>query len=438
MARTDLSRRAWLGGVTAALAGASASGCETFRGSAVPEMPLWANHPGGALSIAFRRQLTDKNKIQDQSYERGRPAIDPTHLRVFVPSQDGGLYAVDARSGEVLWRFATLGPVQCEPLYDAEDDAVYFGSTDGALYKVNGQNGELIYRFATNAEVARRPVVDGATVFLMNANDTLIAIEKKTGKLKFYQHRQPAFGIEIGGHAGVAIGHGKAFTAFSDGVVMAYSTKDGAEQWPTVDLTLDAQASDGQPPQYLDSDATPVLTQVGTAEGAIVAHFEGGLYALEADSGRILWQNSKVVGTNNLLLWQQAAHPGRKLANGLDGPDAPERRLLIAASGRTGLWGLEPDSGAVLWRRKLPEGGISAPVPVSGAILVAASRYGVFLVEPTRGGVIDGIEPGNEISMTPAAHGQHAYVMTNGGELLAITVQPPPGVPPPAKPTKKG
>jgi hypothetical protein len=62
---------------------------------------------------------------------------------------------------------------------------------------------------------------------------------------------------------------------------------------------------------------------------------------------------------------------------------------------------------------------------VAGALLVSTTRYGVFLVEPTRGGVIDGIEPGNEIAMTPAAHGNHAYVMTNGGELLAIVVHPP-------------
>ena len=426
MARTD--RRRFLKAVAAAGLGAGATGCDSLGGLAVPELPLWVNRPGGALSIAFRKQLTDKNKIEDLAYERGKPAIDVAHLRVFVPSQDGGLYAVDARNGDVLYRFATLGPVQCEPLYDPEEDVVYFGSTDGALYKIQAKTGELVYRFMTNSEVARRPVLDGGTLFMVNANDTLIAIDKKTGKLKFYQHRTPAFGIEIGGYAGCVVGHGKVFTAFSDGSAMAYSTKDGAEQWPNVDLTLDAQTSTGDAPQYLDADTTPVLTKVGKTEAAIVAHYDGGIYALEVESGRILWRNDKAVGTNNLLLWEQPAHASRPQIGGAPGPDAPARRLLIAASGRTGLWGIDPDTGARLWQKKLPEGGISAPVEIAGAVLVSTTRYGVFLVEPTRGGVIDGIEPGNEIAMTPAAYGRHAFVMTNGGELLGLVVHAPPAV----------
>lgn len=401
------------------------SGCESLRGLALPEVPVWVNRPGGFLSIAYRRQITDKNLIEDQPYERGRPAIDWKNMRVFVPSQDGGLYAVDARSGDVLWRFATMGPVQCEPLFDETENAVYFGSTDGALYKVAAADGELIYRFASNGEVARRPVIDGATLFMVNANDTLIAIEKATGKLKYYQKRQPAFGIEIGAMAGPVVTANKVITAFSDGVVMAYATSDGAEVWPTVDLSADAQAADGQPPQYLDADTTPVPIDVKGSPAVAVGHYEGGVYALDVEGGRILWKNGDAVGVTNLLLWDQPAHAGRPKPNGDVGPDAPRRRILIASSGRTGLWGIDPDTGEALWRRKLPEGGISAPVPISGALLVSTTRYGVFLVEPTRGGVIDGIEPGSEIAQTPAAYGQHAYVMTNGGELLSIVVTPP-------------
>lgn len=424
--RSGLRRRGVLQLLAASGLGLGSAGCETLAGLAVPEMPLWVHRPGGVLSVAFRRQLTNKAKIDDLPYERGKPAIDVDHLRVYVPSQDGGLYAVDARSGDVIWRFSTLGPVQCEPLYDPVEDVIYFGSTDGALYKIRAKDGELIYRFMTNAEVARRPVLDGGVLFLTNANDTLIAIDKTTGKLKFYQHRTPAFGIEIGGHAGVAVGGGRAFTAFSDGSAMAYATRDGAEQWPNVDLTLDAQTADGEAPQYFDADTTPVLAQVGGTDACIVAHYEGGVYALEAESGRILWRNQRVVGTSHLLLWEQPAHKSRVLIGGAVGPDAPARRILVAASGRTGLWGIDVDTGRMMWQKKLPEGGISAPVSVSGALMVTTTRYGIFLVEPTRGGVIDGIEPGNEIAMTPATHGQHAYVMTNGGELISLVIAKPP------------
>ena len=429
MRRTELERRAFLGLVGSLLAGAG-TGCEALRGEAVPETPLWVHRPNGALSIVFRRLVTDKTKIKDEAYERGRPAIDVNHMRLFVGSQDGGLYAIDARTGDTLWRFNTRGPVQCEPLYDPEEDVVYFGSTDGALYKVRAQDGKMLFRFSSSSEISRSPVISGETVFFVNANDTLVAIARGTGKLKWYQARTPAFGIEISGYAGCAVGDGRVITAFSDGSVMAYATSDGAEQWPSVDLSLDAQSRDGQPPQYLDADTTPILATVNapgnpSTGGVILAHFEGGIHALEASSGRSLWSNTEATGVNHLLLWDQPAHRGRPRPNGSVGPDAPERRVIIASSGRTGLWGIDPDTGTTLWRNKLPEGGISAPVAISGAILVTTTRYGIFLFEPTSGGMIDGIAPGNEIAMTPAAYGQHAYVMTNGGELIGLLVSPP-------------
>jgi outer membrane protein assembly factor BamB len=429
----ELGRRGFL-----ALAGstllAGGTGCEALRGEAVPEAPLWAHRPGGALSVFMRRLVTDKTKIKDQAYERGKPAIDSAHLRVFVGSQDGGLYALDARTGDTLWRFNTKGPVQCEPLYDPTEDVLYFGSTDGALYKARARDGKMLYRFDSNAEIAEKPVIEGKTVFFMNANDTLVAIDRATGKLKWYQARTPAFGIEVAGYSGCAVGGGRVVAAFSDGSVMAYATSDGAEQWPSVDLSLDAQAADGQAPQYLDADATPILATLkpesGPAvDGVLVAHFEGGIHALEAASGRTLWTQPDAKGVNHLVMWEQPAHAGRPRPDGSVGPDAPARRVLLASSGRTGLWGMDPDTGAILWRNKLPEGGMSAPVPISGAVLVTTTRYGIFLFEPTRGGMIDGIEPGNEIAMTPAVYGQRAYVMTNGGELIGVEVRPPVDLP---------
>jgi outer membrane protein assembly factor BamB len=425
MSDSLVGRRALLLGAGAAV-GLGAVGCESLSGEANPQMPIWTHRPGSVMSIFIRRNLTDPTRVKDLAYERGKPAIDWEHLRVFVGSADRGLYALDARDADILWRFETLGPVQSEPVYDPTEDVLYFGSMDGALYKVRADNGNLIYRFSTNGEVARPPVLDGDTVYVTNANDTLIAFDRKTGKLRWHQHRTPAYGIEVGGYAGVAVGHGKVYTAFSDGMVMAYSTKDGAEVWPTVDLTVEAASTEGQPPQYLDADTTPVLTRVGSSDAVILAHVEGGVYALDAEGGRQLWRNEQVTGANNLLLWEQPAHEGRPRPDGKPPPRYPARRVLIAASGRTGLWGLDVDTGKTLWRKKLPEGGISAPVVIAAAILVTTTRYGMFLFAPLDGALIDGIQPGSDIAMTPATYGTKAYVMTNGGSFIGIVVSPPP------------
>lgn len=419
------------GGALAALALCTAStlGCANLGEEAHPETPAWVTRPSSVLSVFFRTTLTNPARVTGEDYERGKPAIDPMGLRVFVGSADHGLYAVDARSGEVLWRFETTGPVQGEPLFDAADDAVYFGSGDGALYKLRAKDGKLLFRFHANGECARRPVLDGDTLYFTTATDMLVAIDKRTGELRWHQQRTPAYGIEIGGHAGVAVGHGKVYTAFSDGSVMAYSTVDGAEAWPSVDLALESTTTEGQQPRYLDVDTTPLLTEVQGVPAVLVAQYDGGVFALEAETGKLLWRNELATGVNNLLVWSQREHRARPLrdtvGNEIEGPMHPARRIAIASSGRTGLWGIDVDTGKEAWRNPLPEGGISAPLPLAGAILVSTTRYGIYLFDPLRGHTIDGIHPGEPIAMSPAGVGLKAYVMTNGGHLLGLVVAPP-------------
>ncbi|APR77352.1 PQQ enzyme repeat family protein [Minicystis rosea] len=402
----------------------TASGCDTIRAVGAPDLPLWVHHPGGALEVEMRRTIgSDLRTLSDQ-YERGRPAIDAPHRRVFVGSSDGGLYALHAGDGSTIWRFQTAASVQCEPMYDDAEDVVYFGSNDGALYKVKAQTGEMLWRFNTNAEVARRPVIRNGVVYVTNANDTLIAIDAQSGKMKWHQHRTPAFGMEVAGYAGPALGRDKVYAAFSDGVVQAYSLEDGSEQWPTVDLAAEAEPSTGgDVPRYLDVDTTPVLDRTAAGSVVYVAGYAGGVFALDAENGTRVWVNDRATGVTELVLWEQPAHAPRSG----QGPEVPARKLLLASSGLTGLWALDPADGRTVWRRNIPEGGMTAPVPIEGALLVGTTRYGLFLFSPLDGGVIDGILTGTGFAMTPAAFGRRAYVMSNGGALLGVYVQPPPG-----------
>jgi outer membrane protein assembly factor BamB len=401
-----------------------ASGCDTLHATfGAPDVPLWLHHPGGALSIDLRRELTATTRQVGEKYERGRPEIDPPHRRVFVGSSDHGLYALRPEDGTTIWRFETLGPVQCEPLYDAAEDVVYFGSNDGALYKVQAVDGKLLWRFNTNAEVARRPVLRDGSVYVVNANDTLVAINATTGMMRWHQHRTPAFGMEVAGYAGPALGRDKVYVAFSDGVVSAYSLDDGSEQWPSIDLGVEAeQQNGGDVPRYLDVDTTPVLSRISSGEVVFVGSYSGGVYALDAENGSRAWVNEKATGVTDLVLWEQAAHPSR---SGV-GPEVGAKKILLASSGLNGLWGIDPNDGRTLWRRNLPEGGITAPAPIEGAVLVGTTRYGIFLFSPLDGAVIDGIATGNGFAMTPGVYGRKAFVLTNGGQLLGLQVVPPP------------
>ncbi|HWO09423.1 MAG TPA: PQQ-binding-like beta-propeller repeat protein, partial [Polyangiaceae bacterium] len=330
------------------LALAAASGCQ--RAGANPDMPLWMHRASGSMQVVYTRSVMARSREAGEPYERGGTEIDATRRRIFAGSRDNGMYAIQAQDGSVLWRFETLGFVQCAPLYDPVEDVVYFGSNDGALYKVYAKNGRLLWRFMTNAEVARRPVLYNGVLYVANANDTILALDPKSGELRWHQHRTPAMGMEVAGYSGITVFRDKIYSGFSDGTVLAFDPRTGAERWQPVDLAAEVEAQTGEAPRYLDVDTTPVPDTLHSGPVVYVASYAGGVFALDAETGTQIWPNAGVLGVHELVLWSQPASVN---------PPAQERKLLLAASGTSGLWALNPETGAEVWRRALPSGGVS-------------------------------------------------------------------------------
>jgi outer membrane protein assembly factor BamB len=407
-----------------------AVGCATLdSGDHVnPEGPTWISRPNGALAVSFRRALTATTRKEGEEYERGRAEIDVKHGRVFVGSSDHGLYALRATDGSTLFRFETLNAVQSEPLYDPETESVFFGSHDGALYAISAEDGHLRFRYDAAAEVSKRPAIAGETLFFANAADFLFAVDRRTGKERWKVHRTPALGMEVSGHAGPAVSGDTVYMAFSDGHVGAFNVKDGAERWPPVDLSADAeQAAGGETVRYLDVDTTPVLDETPSGKLLYVASYSGGVVALDAQTGSRVWSNEKALGVTDLLLFVEPAHGERKEVGSQKAgfPKRPERKVLIASSATTGLWGIDAATGRALFRNKVPEGGVTAPAIVGGALAVGTSRYGLFLISPLDGKVIDGIETGSGFSQVPVAYGRHVYALSNGGNFFSLDIDAP-------------
>ncbi|MBF8224520.1 outer membrane protein assembly factor BamB family protein [Halomonas sp. 328] len=76
----------------------------------------------------------------------------------------GYMNAMDAESGELIWRFETEGFVRGAAAIAG--DTVYFGSGDHHLYAVDRHTGEMRWRYETGAGITSTPaIVDGRVYF---------------------------------------------------------------------------------------------------------------------------------------------------------------------------------------------------------------------------------------------------------------------------------
>ncbi len=196
-----------------------------------------------------------------------------------------------------------------------------------------------------------------------------------------------------------------------------------------VDLSAEAEQSQGgEALRYLDVDTTPIPDDLGTQGRVVfVASYAGGVYALDEDRGAPVWKDEKAIGVTDLTLWREPAHRPNPGSSDFvpGGPLVAAREILLASSGASGLWALEPATGRTLWRVPIPDGGVTASSPVAGALLVGTTNYGAFLLSPRDGRPIDGFDLGSGFSQTPATYGNRGYVLSNAGTLVAVQVEPP-------------
>lgn len=92
-------------------------------------------------------------------YVHASPEYSAKYNMVVCGSNNGVLYAFDAKSGKRLWKFATKGEIKYRPVFDEERGVVAVGSFDGGLYVLRVHDGSLIHRFAARSGFYSTPVV---------------------------------------------------------------------------------------------------------------------------------------------------------------------------------------------------------------------------------------------------------------------------------------
>jgi outer membrane protein assembly factor BamB len=102
---------------------------------------------------------------------------------VYIGSPDGHLYALNATTGKVLWKYET-GDVISFSSPAVANGIVYIGSDDKSLHAVDAATGRGLWKYATGGKIKSSPAVNSGVVYVGSYDNNLYALDAVTGKVR--------------------------------------------------------------------------------------------------------------------------------------------------------------------------------------------------------------------------------------------------------------
>ena len=100
---------------------------------------------------------------------------------VYVGSYDSSFYALNARTGTVLWKYQTGSQVGIDSSPAVVSGVVYFGADDpdNSVYALNASTGALLWKYTTGSDVESSPAVVNGVLYVGSLDRNLYALKGK-------------------------------------------------------------------------------------------------------------------------------------------------------------------------------------------------------------------------------------------------------------------
>jgi outer membrane protein assembly factor BamB len=193
---------------------------------------------------------------------------------VFFGSGDGHLYAVDAATGSLRWRFRTGDVVHASPAF--ADGIVYAGSWDGRFYALDARSGEQRWMFQAGVDqllhnqqgFQSSPAVVNGVVYTGCRDGHVYALDARTGQERW--------------RVDTAASWVNATPAVSEGRVY-FGTSDSS-------LYRVVDAASGRPLQQHDVLAYMFASPTVAGDVVLLGMLNGVLQARDKAGGSLLWE----------------------------------------------------------------------------------------------------------------------------------------------------
>jgi eukaryotic-like serine/threonine-protein kinase len=279
---------------------------------------------------------TEKWKFKSGGRITSSPAVSAGV--VYFGSYDGNFYAVDAATGQLKWKFQTGGERRfaakhlhgSEPAAETMPDpfdfylsspviwngGVYFGSGDTNVYALDAASGNLKWKFKTGDVVHASPAISGGTLFVGSWDSYFYALGAGSGKeiWRFKTGEDPDIHNQVGIQSSAAVADGVVYFGCRDSKFYAVDAATGKERWSfsnkgswviTSPAVLDGkvyfgtsdtgllhafETKSGAPLFSLDFKHWPMFSSPAIAGGTLyIGSNQGRLNAIDLRTQKVAW-----------------------------------------------------------------------------------------------------------------------------------------------------
>lgn len=318
----------------------------------------------------------------------GKNVFHPAFLkeRVFAANQKGQVVAF--QNGNKLWENHLNTTLSAGVGFDEE--LIFVGSQKGQVWALNADDGKILWQAQLSSEVVQKPVSTPVGVVVKTADERLFLLNRQNGKrLWFYQHPMQTLQVRDSAHAVFAGGF--IFAGFSSGKLIALSPDNGAPVWQgqvaipkgsneldrlsqvstplSIEEILCAAAYQGQVACFNMMKGGTLFWQrkIGSVNALsfdlhhlYVSDDKGVLHALNRQTATTVWQNTQLKTRNPSSITEGAG-------------------ILALGDSEGFVYFLNPENGQFLAKIKTDGSAIQAPILFDNGQFIIQTTDGLIL-----------------------------------------------------------
>ena len=333
----------------------------------------------------------------DDYFSRLKPIV--AYDNVYSASRAGDVIAFDQKTGEELWQ-ADLSDINNKrSFWDNRTSAllaggptaglkkVFLGSENGKIYALDAQTGDLSWEANIKGEVINAPAIDSGIVVVNSASGIMKALNAETGE-ELWTVEQDVPALTLRGISAPVMASGGVLIGTGKGGVNVYLSNNGQEGWST---DIGEPTGSTELERVIDVDSAPVVF----GDKVYAVSSRGNLAAIDLKSGRLLWKRQYssyrqiAIYRNTIFLTNTRGHvysidrvngierwSNLALSNrGVTGPAIMDDYVVVGDFEGYLHW-IDQETGEIVARHEVDGSGIHATPTVVDNVLYSQSRDG--------------------------------------------------------------